>query len=172
MPDFRVSKRRVPVKVLVADKVRDGDVFLTPIAASHDGSETLSELLNGKEPYLPLEGGGDLSCLPLDAIAVAWVSRESGQIPEPEVTPATSHQVCVTLLSGWTLRGTIRYSQHPDSSRLVDFLNAAPNFVSLHQGEEIAFLNRRHVASIDLDSGAKSERWTRPAAKRSRRRNR
>ena len=51
MPDFRVAKLRVPVKVLVCDRVQRSDVFLTPVAANHDGSETLSDLLNGRDEY-------------------------------------------------------------------------------------------------------------------------
>lgn len=154
VPDFRVTKLRVPVKVWVADKVQGGDVFLTPVAASHDGGETLADLLNGRDPFLPVERDGCLSCYPLDTISVASVKQDAGEIPPVEIAPFTQHLVRVTLLSGRALTGTIRYSRHPDSSRLVDYLNAAPRFIAVHQGAEIAFVNRQHVASIALESEA------------------
>ncbi|HEX9508576.1 MAG TPA: hypothetical protein VF947_09215, partial [Myxococcales bacterium] len=84
-----------------------------------------------------------------EAIAVAWV--ESGLHP-PEMTGAlssTEKRVLVTLHSGRQLRGAVRYSRHPDSSRLVDYLNASAEFFTLHQ-DRIAFVNRKHARSVTL----------------------
>jgi len=170
--EFRVTKLRVPVKVWVADQVHAGDVFLTPVAATHDGGETLSDLLNGRDPFLPVERDGCLWCYPLDAISVASVKQEVGEIAEVEIAPLTHHLVRVTLLNGRALAGTVQYSRHPDSSRLVDYLNAAPPFFPLHQAGEIAFVNRRHVASIAFEPEAAALRPKLKAVRRSRRRSR
>jgi hypothetical protein len=158
MPDFRVAKLRIPVKVLVSNRVQESNVFLTPVAASHDGAETLSDLLNGRDPYLPIEHKGEMACIPRDAIEVAWISPAVSKVSEVELPPATEQMVRITLRSGRTLRGLVRYSRHPDSSRLVDYLNGSPPFVALDQGEQLALVNRAHIAFIDLDGRTRSPR--------------
>ncbi len=152
MPDFRVAKLRVPVKVLVSDEVQKSDVFLTPVAANHDGSETLSDLLNGRDAYLPVERKGEMACIPRDAIEVAWISPAADKVSEVDLSPPTEQRVRITLRSGRQLRGLMRYSRHPDSSRLVDYLNGSPQFVALHQVGQLALVNRGHIAFIDLES--------------------
>ncbi len=150
MPDFRVTKRRVPVKVLVSDRVQESDVFLTSVSARHDGSETLSDLLNGADAYLPLEHDGELLCIPREAIEVAW-SSSPDPVDGEELSPPTEQKVRITLHSGRQLRGSMRYSRSPDSSRLVDYLNDSPLFVELHQGDQLALVNRRHIALVQQD---------------------
>ena len=147
--DFKIPKHPIPVQLLIGDKVRECMVFVVPISASHDGSEDLSDLLKSEDPYLPVEENGSHLCIPKEAIAVAWV--ESGLHP-PEKTGAassTEKRVLVTLHSGRQLRGAVRYSRHPDSSRLVDYLNASHEFFTLHQ-DRVAFVNRKHARSVTL----------------------
>jgi hypothetical protein len=156
MPDFRVAKLRVPVKVLVCDQVQRSDVFLTPVAANHDGAETLSDLLNGRDAYLPVERKGEMACIPREAIEVAWISPAAENASEVELSPPTEQKVRITLRSGRQLRGSMRYSHHPDSSRLVDHLNGSPQFVALHQGGQLALVNRGHIAFIDFERPAPS----------------
>ncbi len=151
MPDFRVSKLRVPVKVLVSDRVQESDVFLTPVAANHEGGETLSDLLNGPDAYLPVEWKGEMTCIPREAIEVAWIAPAAGYISGVDVSPPTEKGVRITLRSGRRLTGSMRYSRHPDSSRLVDHLNGSPQFIALLQGEQVALVNRAHIAFIALE---------------------
>ena len=150
MPDFRVTKLRVPVKVLVSNREQESDVFLTPVAASHEGGETLSDLLNGPDSYLPLEWKGEMTCIPREAIEVAWIAPAAGYVSEVDVSPPTEQSVRITLRSGRRLTGSMRYSRHPDSSRLVDYLNGSPQFIAVHQGEMLALVNRAHIAFIAL----------------------
>lgn len=147
--DFKIPKHPVPVQLLIGDKVRECMVFVVPISARHDGSEDVSDLLKSEDPYLPVEENGSHLCIPKEAIAVAWV--EPGVHP-PEMTGAvrsTEKRVLVTLHSGRQLRGAVRYSRHPDSSRLVDYLNASAEFFTLHQ-DRVALVNRKHARSVTL----------------------
>jgi len=167
MPDFRVAKLRVPVKVLVCDRVQRSDVFLTPVAANHDGSETLLDLLNGRDEYLPVERKGEMACIPRDAIEVAWISP-GAETADVELSPPTEQRVRITLRSGRQLRGSMRYSRHPDSSRLVDYLNGSPQFVALHQARQLALVNRGYIAFIDLETQARTAKRRSVRVRRSR----
>lgn len=165
--DFKIPKHPVPVQLLIGDKVRECMVFVVPISTRHDGSEDLSDLLKSEDPYLPVEENGSHLCIPKEAIAVAWV--EAGLHP-PEQTGAvgsTEKRVLVTLHSGRQLRGAVRYSRHPDSSRLVDYLNASPEFFTLYQ-DRVAFVNRKHARSVTLLERLVEIKRTRSAKRKNR----
>jgi hypothetical protein len=162
MQNFRVTKLRVPVKVLVSDRVLESDVFLTPVAATHDGSETLSDLLNGQDEYLPIERGGEVTCVPREAIEVAWIAPSAGCVSSIDFPAPTEETVRITLRSGRALIGTMRYSRHADSSRLVDHLNGSPRFVALHQGARMALVNRAHIAFIAPEKATMRRERRRP----------
>jgi hypothetical protein len=147
----------------VGDKVRQCAVFVSPVSTRHDGSEDLSDLLCNDDPYLSVEERGTYLCLPKDAIAVAWVEQSPPSMLEQQGVPATENQVLVKLTSGRKLRGAVRYLRHPDSSRLVDYLNAEPQFFTLHQ-KKLALVNRRFVTSVALLRQA--EQLERPKRKR------
>jgi hypothetical protein len=147
--DFKIPKHPIRVELLIGGKVRECMVFVVPISASHEGSEDVSDLLKSEDPYLPVEENGSHLCIPKEAIAVAWV--ETGLHPPGAIgaVRSTEKRVLVTLHSGRQLRGAVRYSRHPDSSRLVDYLNASHEFFTLHQ-DRVAFVNRRHARSVTL----------------------
>src|SRR5688572_8099344 len=98
MNDFRVPKQRVPVRLLIGSEQRSVDVFLFPVSTRHAGSETLFDVLNGPELFVPFEEDGTVCCVPRSAITAAWV-RPTDAV-HPDATVQDEHRVAVRLDNG------------------------------------------------------------------------
>ena len=151
MEELRVPKRRVEAEVLLASGVtRRVAVFLADSAPGHAGAERFSDLLNGREDFIP---AFDVA---LDAITfvnrtgvvVARVAPHHESDRADDITIPTEHEVEIGLLDGSALRGLVSYVMPADRSRLNDFLNAAPPFFRLLERDAVALVNKRHVARV------------------------
>ena len=77
MEDLRVPKRAVLVEVVLpGGDARGVSIFLGEGAASHEGPERLSDLLNGSSPFIPAQdaGSGLMTFLHRASIALARVA--------------------------------------------------------------------------------------------------
>jgi hypothetical protein len=147
--ELKVPKRRVQVEVLLpGGGMRQVTVFLSDFASHHGGPERLSDLLNGPDEFVPaLDAQTDtMTFLGRGSIAAARVA------PEWEIDPALAgseeHEVEITLVEGMQLRGTLRYALPPGRTRLLDHLNDAQSFVRLEERDNIALINKRHIARV------------------------
>src|SRR4051794_15590579 len=131
MQELRVPKRRTAVEVLLpGGAVRHVAVFLAEFAPGHQGTERLSDLLNGSADFVPaLDVDSDaMTFLNRHAVSVARVAREVETEAGDDVTIPTEQEVEITLMDGASLTGLIAYVLPPDRSRLVDYLNDASPF--------------------------------------------
>ena len=155
MDELRVPKRRVPVDVVLPGGAgRSVFVFLSEAAASHDGQERLSDLLNGSDSFIPaLEtNGGGMTFLHRTSIAVARVASEFEPDDGGGFTIPTEHEVEIALTDGSQLTGLVSYVLPPERARLVDFLNRCEPFFRLLERETVALVGRAHVARVGLVS--------------------
>src|SRR4030042_4342263 len=55
MSDYRIEKDRFSVKLFFSDgKVDEGNIYLSLQAANHEGRESVRDVLNQQEPFLPV----------------------------------------------------------------------------------------------------------------------
>lgn len=151
MEELRIPKRRVSVDVMLPDgKVRRVNVFLAEQATNHEGSERVSDLLNGEGEFLPafdLETK-TMTMMNRSAVLVARCPSEDEADLSAEFTIPTEHDVQVTMVNGDQLEGLITYVRPPENARLPDFLNDRSPFFALQEKEQVALVNKRHVARI------------------------
>ncbi len=153
MTDLRVPKRRVAVEiVLPGGAARRVTVFLADAAPGHGGGERLSDLLNGRDEFVPAfdEDAGVLTFLNRAAVALARAPRDLEAEEADEITIPTEHEVEITLADGQRLRGVVSYVLPPDHSRLVDFLNDRAPFFRLLEPGALTLVSRRHVARVAI----------------------
>jgi hypothetical protein len=146
---LRIPKRRAQVELHLAggDTLQVG-FFLAEFASSHAGHERLSDLLNGRDDFLPAV---DLATDAMTFVARANIAAARvGEEWEPgnHRHEAQEHDVEIGLADGTVLRGTVRFSLPADHSRLLDHLNERQPFLRLHQGDKVALVNKRHVARV------------------------
>lgn len=158
MDELRVPKRRVNVEfqLLFAPATRRLTVFLAEAAHVHDGPERLSDVLNGDTQFLPAydEATRQMVFLARDAICFARLSANEEPADEAEGhTIPTECEVELRLAPGIPLRGLVSYVHPADRSRLNDYLNIAPSFFRVLEGDHVVLVNKRHLLEVvSLDS--------------------
>ncbi|HLL48821.1 MAG TPA: hypothetical protein VK399_19125 [Longimicrobiaceae bacterium] len=153
LESLSIPKRRVAAQfVLPGGASRAVAVFLAEAAPGHSGGERLSDLLNNS-------GSQFIPAIDAETEAMTFVQCENLSLArvdaalEPNVvdqfTIPTEHEVEVRLMDGQKLRGLITYVLPEAHSRLTDYLNNAPPFIPLLEGEKVALINKRHVAYVE-----------------------
>jgi hypothetical protein len=152
MNDLRVPKRRVAAVVLLpGGAVRRIALFLSEAASRHAGPERPSDLLCGRDDFLPAfdEESGGMTFLHRAALAAVRVPREL-EADDAEATLPVEHDVEVLLADGTVLRGLVSFVRPEERVRLVDYLNEPAPFFPLHEEGTVALVNKRHVARVAL----------------------
>jgi hypothetical protein len=153
LESLSIPKRRVAAQfVLPGGASRAVAVFLAEAAAGRSGGERLSDLLNNSgSQFIPaVDAATDAMMFVQGAnLALARVSAELEPNVVDQFTIPTEHEVEVILVDGQQLRGLITYVLPEAHSRLTDYLNSAPPFIPLMEGEQVALINKRHVAYVE-----------------------
>jgi hypothetical protein len=137
--------------VLPGGEAREVAVFLAePMPGSTDG-ERLSDLLNAKTTFIPAQDVATETMTFVNSvtIAVARVDARHELRDVDRLTMRTEQAVEIHLEDGQRLKGLFAYVQPEGRSRLTDYLNDAPPFLRLLQGDMVALINKRHVAYVE-----------------------
>ena len=151
MSDYKVEKERFCVKLFFSDGTQeDGNLYLSPQAAHHEGRESVRDLLNQPELFLPinfLQGRTRL----INKENVLMVSFASGQEEEDDSADLlnTIYQVNITLDNRMQMEGKLVFLLPAHSSRVKDYLNQAEAFVELRKDGEIYLVSRKHILSVE-----------------------
>lgn len=154
LESLSVPKRRVAAQfVLPGGASRNVAVFLAEAAPGHTGGERLSDLLNNSGSlFIPaVDADTDaMTFVHCENLALARVAAELEPNVVDQFTIPTEHEVEVTMMDGQKLRGLITYVLPEAHSRLTDYLNnSAPAFFPVLEGEQVALVNKRHVAYVE-----------------------
>lgn len=153
LESLSIPKRRVAAQfVLPGGASRAVAVFLAEAAPGHSGGERLSDLLNNSgSQFIPaIDAETDaMTFVRCENLALARVAAELEPNVVDQFTIPTEHEVEVRLVDGQRLRGLITYVLPEAHSRLTDYLNNTPPFIPLLEGEQVALINKRHVAYVE-----------------------
>jgi len=154
LEELRVPKRRVLAQiVLPGGEAREVAVFLAEPPPGIEG-ERLSDLLNAEGQFIPAQDVATeaMTFLHGRAVAVARVSAAHELRDVDRLTLLTEHEVEIRLVDGQKLQGLFTYAQPEGRARLTDYLNDSPPFLRLLQGDQVALVNKRHVAYVEARS--------------------
>jgi hypothetical protein len=132
---------------LVTGRAMRGTLSLSITSAVRAGPETLDDFLNTTRRLVPVrdEEGSKGELVARDAIVLVRVMSEIAPRHD-DVSPAVD-LVHVELVNGKTLDGAV---QHAQGARLSDFFNGADDFFALEDSAGLAYVNKRHVISINI----------------------
>jgi hypothetical protein len=152
---YRVPKRKARVLV----KTPPGpptwkSIFISSSAASHQGLETVSDLFNERQFFLPL-GGEEGGVTFVRRAAIRWVRVEDPEVVEwyyYEVRGAVAHaEVQFLFDDGELLEGTLYALGRAGEQRVLDVVNRREeDFLHLEADAGLFLVNLEHVSSISV----------------------
>ncbi|HKY32858.1 MAG TPA: hypothetical protein VJV23_10000 [Candidatus Polarisedimenticolia bacterium] len=154
---LRVPKIQIIANVVLAGRpTAQLKLFLAEKADGHAGCERPSEMLNGSRVFLPVvDRGGSLLFLHREAIVSVSLPAElelgapgEGRAPAPSTVEAL---VNVVMVDGRVLSGTFRFEPREGNRRTQDHLNSPDHFVAIQDGALMRFVNKRHIAQVELE---------------------
>jgi hypothetical protein len=154
--EYRVPKTEISAEALFAGQpLRKVHLFLGDRAPSHDGAESLSDLLNGPGDFLPaIEPPRSLVLLHKEALMVLSVAAtEISSSPAPEEDAeelGTKVPVSIALLDGREIKGMVHFVMPEGKSRLVDFLNEPERFFAVRDTARAHLVNKRCIVRVTL----------------------
>ncbi len=149
MSDWASTERLRAEIILAEGLVIHGDLHLQARVAHHDGPESLLEMLNRDEEFVPvsLEGGG-ITFVSKDQVAVV-ACRSTPGAADPERAGAARHiGLEVMMTGGDEYRGWAAAELPPIRNRALDYLNGIGRFFSLNSDGVTWSIHRRHVRVI------------------------
>jgi hypothetical protein len=154
---YRIPRVEIAAQITMGDnQVRIARLFLGTHAEGHPGPERPSDLLNHAAPFLPAMERKQVVFLNLDAVHVITVEAELefGTLDmmwlDAALQQRTHQRVQVGMQGGAVVRGELTYLMPEGSRRVQDFLNAAPRFFALRDGNVARFVNRQHVVWLTV----------------------
>lgn len=148
-----VEKQRVGVDIATTSGATlSGWMAVSPVAAFHDGPETLLDRLNSGDRVFPLEGAeGVLLVNPLDVERVRPDDDTAPELIRPEsYGPAREERIRVIFRSGAELEGIVRFELPVGLNRVSDYLNGPEDFYPLDTPEGVWIVHKRLVCSTRL----------------------
>ena len=149
--DPKVAKQTRPVRIRLSTKRElNGTVFLGLYEASHAGPQTVGDLLNSEEAFIPLKTAKGVRLINTEQIVLARTPAE-GEVDEL-MTMGIRCPVTIALADATSLRGNIYITMPEGHRRPKDFFNHAPKFFPFFKDDQLVYINRRLVASIQDDT--------------------
>lgn len=149
MSDYRIEKDRFPVKLFFSDgKLDEGNIYLSLRAASHEGRESVGDVLNQDDPFLPVNFPGRATRL-INKRHLLMVSFPSEREEKLLATEANPHDVVLHLTNGDRIEGQFVFFLPPYSSRVKDYLSQTESFVELKKDGETYLINKVHIISVE-----------------------
>ena len=145
---YRIEKTRLAIAI----RLRGGSViqgFVFAQATPYGGREEPADVLNGSDPFVPIEtrGGGTL-LVSKDHVLEA-IPDAPAEIDEMRRLTARSAEIELTLEDGTRRRGVVLIEMPHERPRVLDFLNSATQrFLTLYAGGTATLINRQAVACV------------------------
>ena len=149
MSDYRIEKERFSVKLFFSDgKVDEGNIYLSLQAANHQGRESVRDVLNQQDAFLPVNFPARSTKLvnKRHLLMVSFPSNaEEGNLGDE----ANPHEVVLHLINGVRIEGKFIFLLPPHSSRVKDYLSQTESFMELRKEGEIYLINKRHIIFVE-----------------------
>ena len=139
--ELRVKKQPVPATLFMTDGTTlSGTIFLSPVGPSHAGRETVREMMEGSEQFIPFRSESERFLL-LGKAGVVATRMVTGE-QKPELPGRVSAEV--KLVGGLQFNG--RMITDHDSDRLSDVLNHSDNWLRLETLNGIVWIRREAIS--------------------------
>lgn len=154
METYKIPKERARVLMWVPPhKPEERDLFLSPFAESHQGAETISDLLLRPKRFLPvMQDGNGLQLVRKEAIR--WLKVNNPERFEwhfiEQRQGAPQARIRCDVREGGALEGVMYALTQVGEQRVLDVVNVLQGFMPLETQEGFFLLNLSHVCQITI----------------------
>lgn len=148
--DYRIAKQRCQLVLrLETGAPFSGAIFVHPSSHRPTGFEEPIDVLNGSEPFFPMElEDGEVILLAKDRVVEIWGLEEPDD-DELRRASARSATLEITMSDGVVHTGTVMLEMPAERPRIVDFLNnLRDRFLCLHSADGIRLINRSLIDRV------------------------
>lgn len=147
MSEYQVEKKLAEVTIYLVDgQERSGVLFLSPFSSTRSGSQTLIELLQEPEPFVPFLRS-DKAFMLLNKKQISHFKYLPAEDEPVRIGEPT--EVEITFVNGKALSGKTILEMPEGKGRLLDYMNSSPGYFSLDCGnEEYYLVNPRVIIEI------------------------
>jgi hypothetical protein len=154
METYRVPKEKMTVLLRVPpEPPEEKTVFLSPFADTHQGRETLTDLLLKKDRFLPVLEKDSLLLL-VQKSRIQWI-----EVLQPEHaewyylqlrngTPRA--RILVEFTTGETMEGFVHALTPEGERRVSDIINLSEGFLHLESREGLYIVNLSNVNTVKI----------------------
>ena len=155
MSAFHIQKTPIDVEVWTTDGDEPGTVNVAPFAKSHSGVETVLDLMNGPEAFLPIICGRRVDLFAKSCIQALWY-QEAFE-PPPGIV-FVEHRVLVQLRGRAPFEVLLRDERPPGKERVSDFLNdESPYIVTFREGRNVLIAKQHLIRVVPAFDGVLPE---------------
>lgn len=149
MSIYRIEKSEQSVVLFQADgSIMKGKVFLWPSHYSHNGQQTLLDLMQDKEAFFPFRSEKGDFCVANKA-TITHISYDPERSENASsALLGSAEDVLITFVGGEQLRGTIIIELPESHKRLIDFFNAIDGYFWMRTDDSHHLVNSAQVRDI------------------------
>jgi hypothetical protein len=147
MVEQRIAKttRKVQVTLLNGQQL-SGEVFLS-LYGTHHAGQRLGELLNGEDDFIPFKTAETVSIL--NTAQILMVKTEATEELDELMTLGKRYSIQVaTPHHRKMLQAEVYVNLPAETSRVRDWLNQPIDFLCLFLADDIIYLNRKQIISV------------------------
>ncbi|MBK8481704.1 MAG: hypothetical protein IPL40_11075 [Proteobacteria bacterium] len=154
-----IAKQRLPVDLLIEGGRRlEGEVFVLPRLSERGGRETLLDLFQLPDSFLPCSTAEGTLLVQRDRVVWARVTS-AVDAGVSDLAGAVETPIRLTLAGGLSaaqaeVEGVLRRWPPPDGERVLDTLAGAEAFLPLLQGESTLLVAKRYILTAQEISPA------------------
>ena len=145
---YRIEKTRLAIAI----RLRGGSVlqgFVFAQATPYGGREGPGDVLNGADPFVPIETRGGATLLVAKDHVIEAIPDAPAEIDELRRVTARNAEIELILDDGTRRRGVVLIEMPHERPRVLDFLNSATDrFLTLYAGGTATLVNRQAVACV------------------------
>lgn len=152
MSIYRVEKSELPVVIFQADgSVMKGVVFLSAMAYTHTGQQTLHDLMKEEGDFFPFRSDAGGFCI-ANKKTITHIRFEPPEEDPEQQFLGSKEDVDIKFVGGEQLVGTVSIEMPEGKTRLFDFVNAMEGFFLLANQEAHYLVNVTQIRDISPKS--------------------
>jgi sRNA-binding regulator protein Hfq len=151
MSEYKVKKDRFSVKIFFLEgTLEQGKIFLSSHSPHHEGRESVRDVLNQTEKFIPISSiEGTTKLVNKNHILMISFPLDEQEVEPSDLTNTSRYEVVIHLVNHTRLEGRFIFLLPAHASRVKDFLNQTESFLELRRDHEIYLINKDYILFVE-----------------------